>query len=48
LAIAFFARLQTPVVAYDPGEDLADDFVLPEEAAQAVHRADGANQTFTS
>ena len=36
-----FCGLQTPGVAYGPGEDLAEDCALPDVATQVVYRADG-------
>ena len=36
-----FKKLQQSSVTHEPGENLPDDFVLPEEAKQIVHRSDG-------
>lgn len=39
--VGLFRELRRSSVPYEPGDDVDDDFVLPEEAKRVVHRADG-------
>ena len=39
--VRVFLKLQQPSVAYDPGEDIGEDFDLPEAATQVTYQADG-------